>query len=45
MNEIEEEQKIEISFLNEFGDGKTDEDKIVQDLVFTCEEGINYRKL
>lgn len=43
--ETQEEEKVEINFLNEFGDGKTSEDEIVQNLVFTCEEGIDYRKL
>ena len=41
----QKEKKIEISFLDEFGDGKTSEDKIVQNLIFTCEEGIDYTKL
>ena len=39
------EKKIEIDFLDEFGDGKTSEDKIVQNLIFTCEEGVDYTKL
>ncbi len=39
------ERKIEISFLDEFGEGKTSEDKIIQNLIFTCEEGIDYKKL
>jgi len=39
------EKKIEISFLDEFGEGKTGEDEIVKNLIFTCEEGIDYSKL
>ena len=41
----QKERKIEIDFLDEFGDGKTSEDKIVQNLIFTCEEGIDYKEL
>jgi hypothetical protein len=43
--DTQREHKIEINFLDEFGEGKTGEDEIVQNLVFTCEEGIDYRKL
>ncbi|MDD3836034.1 MAG: hypothetical protein PHS42_11300 [Sulfurimonas sp.] len=39
------ERKIEIGFLDEYGEGKTSEDKIVQKLIFTCEEGIDYSNL
>ncbi|MDA3909168.1 MAG: hypothetical protein PF437_08765 [Sulfurimonas sp.] len=39
------ERKIELGFLDEFGEGKTGEDEIVQKLVFTCEEGIDYTKV
>ena len=39
------EKKIELDFLDEFGEGKTSEDKIVKNLIFTCEEGIDYRKV
>ena len=39
------DKKIELGFLDEFGEGKTGEDKIVQNLIFTCEEGIDYRKM
>ncbi|MEA2092073.1 MAG: hypothetical protein U9O83_06900 [Campylobacterota bacterium] len=42
---IQKEKKIEIKFLDEFGEGKTYKDKIVQNLIFTCEEGIDYTKL
>ena len=41
----QKEKKIELDFLDEFGEGKTSEDKIIQNLIFTCEEGIDYRKL
>nr|WP_321266878.1 hypothetical protein [uncultured Sulfurimonas sp.] len=41
----QKEQKIEIGFLDEFGEGKTGEDKIINNLVFTCEEGFDYRDL
>jgi len=40
-----EEEKVEIIFLDEFGDGKTSEDEIIQNLIFTCEEGVDYKKL
>ncbi|MDY0233626.1 MAG: hypothetical protein RBS11_06255 [Sulfurimonas sp.] len=39
------ERKIEIGFLDEYGEGKTSEDKIVQKLIFTCEEGMDYSNL
>ncbi|MCK9492166.1 MAG: hypothetical protein M0Q24_08740 [Sulfurimonas sp.] len=39
------ERKIEIGFLDEYGEGKTAEDKIVQSLIFTCEEGMDYSNL
>ena len=32
----------DLEFLEEFGDGKTQEDEIVQNLTTTCEEGIDY---
>lgn len=41
----QKEQKIELNFLDEFGEGMTGEDEIVQNLIFTCEEGIDYRKV
>ena len=43
--DTQRESKIEINFLDEFGEGKTGEDEIVQNLIFTCEEGIDYRKV
>ena len=43
--ETQKEKKIKISFLDEFGEGKTGEDKIIQNLIFTCEEGFDYRNL
>ena len=43
--DTQRENKIEINFLDEFGEGKTGEDEIVQNLIFTCEEGIDYRKM
>lgn len=36
------ERKIEIGFLDEFGEGKTSEDEIIKNLIFTCEEGTLY---
>ncbi|EQB39517.1 hypothetical protein M947_05865 [Sulfurimonas hongkongensis] len=39
------EHKIEIGFLDEYGEGKTADDKIVQTLIFTCEEGMDYSDL
>ena len=36
------EPKIELEFLDEFGEGKTEKDEIVKNLIFTCEEGIEY---
>lgn len=33
---------LEIGFLDEFGEGKTSEDEIIQNLIFTCEEGTLY---
>lgn len=39
------ECKIEIGFLDEYGEGKTEDDKIVQNLIFTCEEGTDYSNL
>ena len=41
----QKEKKIQISFLDEFGEGKTEEDEIIKNLIFTCEEGIDYRKV
>jgi hypothetical protein len=41
----QKEKKIEIGFLDKFGEGKTGEDEIIQNLIFTCEEGIDYRKV
>ena len=32
----------DLEFLEEFGDGVTQEDEIVQNLTITCEEGIDY---
>ena len=32
----------DLQFLEEFGEGKTSEDEIIQDLVFTCEECVDY---
>jgi len=32
----------DLEFLEEFGDGVTQEDEIVQNLTVTCEEGIDY---
>ncbi|WP_415397307.1 hypothetical protein [Sulfurimonas sp. CS5] len=43
--DTQKERKIQLSFLDEFGEGKTDEDEIIQNLIFTCEEGIDYRKI
>ncbi len=43
--DTQKEKKIELNFLDEFGEGKTGEDEIVQNLIFTCEEGIDYRKI
>lgn len=43
--ETSQERKIEIGFLDEYGEGKTAEDKIVQNLIFTCEERVDYSKL
>ena len=37
--------KYKNSFLNEFGAGLTCSDKLVEKLVSTCEEGIDYSKL
>jgi len=41
----QKEKKIKIKFLDEHGDGKTSEDKIIKNLTFTCEEGVDYTKL
>ncbi|WP_373035553.1 hypothetical protein [Sulfurimonas sp.] len=43
--DTQKERKIELSFLDEFGEGKTGEDEIIKNLIFTCEEGIDYRKV
>ena len=32
----------DLEFLEEFGDGATQEDEIIQNLTVTCEEGIDY---
>ena len=39
------ESKIELEFLNEFGEGKTEEDEIMKNLIFTDEEGRDYSKI
>ncbi|WP_321779355.1 hypothetical protein [Sulfurimonas sp.] len=41
----QKDKKIEMQFLDEFGEGKTNEDEIVQNLIFTCEEGVDYTKI
>jgi len=41
----QKDKKIEIKFLDEFGEGKTNEDEIIKNLIFTCEEGIDYTKI
>ncbi len=38
-------KKIVLPLFDEFGDGKTDEDEIVKNLTFTCEEGVDYTKI
>lgn len=40
----EKEPKLKLDFLDEFGDGKTENDEIVKNLIFTCEEGLDYTK-
>jgi len=40
--ETTKEKKIEIGFLDEYGEGKTSEDEIIKNLIFTCEEGTVY---
>ena len=41
----QKEKKIVLPLFNEFGEGKTSEDKIVQNLISTCEEGVDYSKV
>ncbi|MBL0708735.1 MAG: hypothetical protein JJW00_06805 [Sulfurimonas sp.] len=41
----QKDTKIKMQFLDEFGEGKTDKDEIVKNLIFTCEEGIDYTKI
>ncbi|WP_324171586.1 hypothetical protein [Sulfurimonas sp.] len=41
----QKDKKIEMQFLDEFGEGKTNEDEIIQNLIFTCEEGVDYTKI
>ena len=38
-------RKIKIGFLDEFGAGITGKDKIIKNLISTCEEGIDYSKI
>jgi len=35
----------DLHFLEELGEGKTQADEIVKNLIFTCEEGIDYSYL
>ena len=37
--------KYKNSFLNEFGEGLTCNDKLTKKLIATCEEGIDYKEL
>lgn len=39
------ESYIELEFLGEFGDGKNENDEIIKNLTFTCEEGIDYTEI
>ena len=32
----------DLKILDEFGDGKTQDDEIIKNLITTCEEGIDY---
>lgn len=41
----EEEKKRQPSFLTEFGEGKTEDDEIIKNLISTCEEGIDYKDM
>ena len=42
---IRKEPKIKLEFLDEFGEGKTEEDEIVKNLIFTDEEGRDYSRV
>ncbi|MEA3330843.1 MAG: hypothetical protein U9Q29_04015 [Campylobacterota bacterium] len=42
---VYKERFIELEFLSEFGEGKTEEDEIVKKLIFTCEEGVDYSEV
>ena len=42
---IQKEPRIELEFLSEFGEGKTPDDEIVKNLIFTCEEGFDYKEI
>ena len=41
----QKDSRIELEFLDEFGDGKTQDDEIVKNLIFTCEEGFDYTQI
>lgn len=41
--DTQKERKIELDFLDEYGDGKTSDDEIIKKLIFTCEEGLEYK--
>lgn len=43
--DTQKEKKIQLSFLDEFGEGLTNKDEIIRNLIFTCEEGIDYTKV
>ena len=42
---LNKNQKIKLEFLDEFGEGKTQEDEIIKNLIFTDEEGRDYTKM
>jgi len=37
--------KIKLDFLDEYGEGKTEKDEIVKNLIFTDEEGRDFTKM
>ena len=39
------EPKIKLDFLDEYGEGKTEKDEIIKNLIFTDEEGRDYTKM
>ena len=42
---VKKELKIKLDFLDEFGEGKTEKDEIVKNLIFTDEEGRDFSKM